>query len=336
MGTRRGISHLSKKIACCAIGVYLVILAGILLSSRALDEPPKTETFGDLAGRFPARPTLQVQGETYAYRAGTVENLLVLGVDSERGREDGASFRGQADFLLLLSVDRQNKRVTPIAIDRDAMAEVQLYGVFGDPAGTEMLQLCLAHAFSGGAVTGGANTQQAVSRLLSGMPIAGYLTMNLSGIAALNDAVGGIEVTLEEDFSHLDAAMTKGTTLRLRGRQAELYVRGRMNTASGTNAYRVQRQMHYLTPLLERLAALMQEDVRAAERLLDTLDSHIESSLSRAELVRFAQRFSNYELAAPVVLPGTRRLGADRAIEFWLDADSTVQQLIDICYEKRE
>lgn len=334
--TERGISHVSKRIAFCAIGIYLVIFAAILLGARLLDEPPPAETLGDITDSFFTEPLLHYQGQDYVFRSGEVENILILGVDGKRTGEEKAPMKGQADFLLLISIDRKNKCVTPIAIDRDTMTSVQVYGIFGDPAGTSVMQLCLAHAFSNNKVSGGENTKNAVSALLFGIPIQDYLSMDIDGIMLLNDAVGGIEVTLEEDFSYLDPVMTKGSTIKLLGKQAEIFVRGRMNTASGTNFFRAQRQMQYLSPLMQKLSALVQKDTQAIDSLLETLDLHLESSLSRAEMIRHAMNLSDYELMPAFVLPGHYRMGEDKAIEYWADTDSMMQLLLDTCYEKRE
>lgn len=59
-----------------------------------------------------------------------------------------------------------------------------------------------------------------MSRLLQGENIDFYLAMSLDGISVLNDLAGGVTVTLEDDFSAADPAMTKGTTLTLQGDQA--------------------------------------------------------------------------------------------------------------------
>lgn len=72
-----------------------------------------------------------------------------------------------------------------------------------------------------------------------------YVAMNMDGISELNDLAGGVTVTLEDDFSSIDPAMTKGTTLTLHGDQAETFVRSRMTVGDGTNASRMERQSVY-------------------------------------------------------------------------------------------
>ena len=72
-----------------------------------------------------------------------------------------------------------------------------------------------------------------------------YVAMNMDGISELNDLAGGVTVTLEDDFSSIDPAMTRGTTLTLHGEQAETFVRSRMTVGDGTNASRMERQSVY-------------------------------------------------------------------------------------------
>ncbi len=77
--------------------------------------------------------------------------------------------------------------------------------------------------------------------------------MSLDGISVLNDLAGGVTVTLEDDFSAADPAMTKGTTLTLQGEQAEIFVRRRMDIGEGTNEARMARQEEYLAQLSAQL-----------------------------------------------------------------------------------
>ena len=84
--------------------------------------------------------------------------------------------------------------------------------------------------------------REAVEGLLLGESIDFYVAMNMDGISELNDLAGGVTVTLEDDFSSIDPAMAKGTTLTLHGDQAETFVRSRMTVGDGTNASRMERQ----------------------------------------------------------------------------------------------
>ena len=62
-------------------------------------------------------------------------------------------------------------------------------------------QICLQHAFGDGKRLSCSKTVDAVSGLFQNIPISGYLAMNMGGIPQMNDAVGGVEVTVQQDIS---------------------------------------------------------------------------------------------------------------------------------------
>src|SRR5699024_3562789 len=155
------------------------------------------------------------------------------------------------------------------------LTPITILGVLGNPSGMRTAQISLSHVFGDGGAQSCELTVEAVSNLLLGEKIDFYVAMNLDGISVLNDAVGGITVTLEDDFSALDPAMTAGTTLTLVGDQAEYYVRSRMNIGIGTNEARMVRQEEYLSALSEKLGARIEEDQAFIEALYEALDPYL-------------------------------------------------------------
>ena len=215
-------------IAGCVLLWAAVLL--VLLVVLGKDEAHAPEpVFGSLEGRFESEITMELHGETLHYRENEITNYLIIGVDKEDVNQvTGYQSGGQADFLIVLSIDRIRRTITPVMLDRDAMVEMKTYGVFGHPAGTRVMQLCLAQAYSGVNTPGTVNTVETVEKLLQGIEIHHYVVMDMSAIPLVNDAIGGVEVTLKDDFTSYDPAMKAGATLRLIGKQAEFFVRGRM------------------------------------------------------------------------------------------------------------
>ena len=206
-----------------AIIVSLALMLGaVYLVSSQFDEQaePPAEPTGSLEGRFTPTLTLTSDGQEYGYYPNFHTNILLIGVDKESITEQG-SYRngGQADFLLLLNIDRQHRTITPIHIDRDTVTDVKVLSPFGRSAGVSRMQICLSHAFGNTTAVNCENTIWAVETLLHGIPVDHYVVLDMNGISMLNDELGGVTVTLTEDFSHLDPEMTVGTTLRLLGRQ---------------------------------------------------------------------------------------------------------------------
>ena len=126
--------------------------AGILLGVRAVgnrfEGGEAAEPVGSLEGRFADdNVEMQYAGRTWSYRRRDLTNLLLIGVDWADG-EAAASERyaGQADFLLLLTIDRGNRTVSALQLDRDTIADVRILGPFGDFTGIRATQICLSHA----------------------------------------------------------------------------------------------------------------------------------------------------------------------------------------------
>ncbi len=325
--------RLMRNIALVLLyGVILVvlILVGMYLDREEAAE--ETPTFGSLEGRFTSDITLEYEGTPRYYRENEITNYLLIGMDREEMSVSDYQNGGQADFLLILSIDRRNRTVTPVMIDRDTMTGVDTYGVFGNPAGARIMQICLAQAYSGIHVSGSRNTANAVSNLLGGIKVDHYLLMNLGGIAVLNDAMGGIEVTLEDDFSAMDPTMQKGATIRLTGQQAEYFVRGRTTVADGTNRSRMNRQKTYIEAMARELEKRLAENEGFAEDVLEALSEHVESDASGNVLLNDFNMYSDYSWNALKMLSGEHRIGKDGFAEFWIDEQDVLGLVVDVWF----
>jgi len=218
-------------------------------------------------------------------------------------------------------------------IDRDTMADVSTYGIFGNPAGVRKMQICLANAFSGSNISSSRNTARAVSSLLGGVVIDRYLLMDIGGIAILNDAVGGVEVTLKDDLSALDPALEKGATVRLEGDMAEHFVRGRTTVADGTNVSRMSRQRTYLESLMDTIYRRLEEDDGFMAGVFDSLSGHIESDTSENILLSDINTYRGYEWQDLVMLPGVHRMGDDGFMQYWPDDEESREIIAGIWFE---
>ena len=155
--------------------LWLVALLVLLVLFGMGDKPAQAPVFGSLEGRFESDITMALDGRTLHYRENEVTNYLVIGVDKEDVTQvTGHQHGGQADFLVVLSIDRIRRSITPLMLDRDTMVEMQTYGVFGHPSGTRVMQLCLAQAYSGVNIPGSVNTVETVEKLLQGIDIHHY------------------------------------------------------------------------------------------------------------------------------------------------------------------
>ena len=309
----------------CAALAYAGVLLGIRTVGSRLERSDAPEPVGSLDGRFASDElTLRYADRTWTYRKQELTNLLLIGVDWAEMNSPASSGRyaGQADFLLLLTFDKKNRTISTLQIDRDTMTDIRVYGPFGDYTGMRETQICLSHAYGATAAENCENTVWAASRLLGNIPVDGYLALDMSAITALNDALGGVTVTLEEDFSSFDPQMVKGATITLQGKQAETFVRGRTGVGDGTNAARMRRQKAFMQKAGDLIAEGLERDPGFAGTLLDSLSSHITMNITRGWLINKAYESSGYTRPDMQTLAGSHTIGADGFTEFHADTDA--------------
>ena len=315
---------------------YAGILLGVKVIGNRLESADVQETVGSLEGRFSTNQlTMDYAGRTWTYRERDLTNILLIGVDWTDAGQQRASLRydGQADFLLLLTIDRQNRTISTVQIDRDTMTPIKVYGAFGDYAGERTEQICLSHAYGENAAQNCQNTVWAVSKLLGGIPIDAYIAFNMDSIVAINDALGGITVTLEDDFSRLDPMMTLGSTLTLQGQQAEYYVRGRMGIGDGTNLSRMDRQRTFMEAVGDRVVEGMNQDLDFVGTLFDSLSTYMTTDINRGWLINKAYDSRAYQRLDARIIAGSHRTGEDGFTEFWVDEDALNNLLTSIYFE---
>mgnify|MGYP000585160404 FL=1 len=69
----------------------------------------------------------------------------------------------------------------------------------------------------------------------------------MDAVPILNDLLGGVEVTVLDDFSGIDDTLIKGETVTLHGDHALTYVRERYGLEDSSNSTRMVRQRQYMT-----------------------------------------------------------------------------------------
>jgi LCP family protein required for cell wall assembly len=311
-----------------------VALFALYRLGRELEGASAPETVrGTLTARGNSAAYIAHNGQNYRYRNDLV-TVLFMGID-QVSTQDATGFRngGQADFLMLMVIDPQAKTVSRIQIDRDTMAEITVLGVLGNVAGMRQAQISLSHGFGNGGAQSDRFTVEAVSRLLLGAKINFYVALHLNGIGKLNDAVGGVTVTIEDDFSALNAPMVPGTTLALTAQQAELFVRGRMAVGDGSNAARMRRQQAYMTALFNQAREQIVDDPDAVNTILDAMDGAMTTNMSRGRMLNEAKRVADYTIEEVLALAGEHGIGTDGFTEFHVDEIQLQDLVIGLLYE---
>ena len=323
------------------LAVVLVLLAGMLLLQRwenTQDAPVSSS--GEASSVEAGAP---VDGREITYYNGTayakkenLETVLLLGVDKFEGETpEGYINNQQADFLLLLVMDKQHETCTPIQLNRDTMTQIQILGVTGEPAGTFTGQLALAHTYGSGEEDSCENTVLAVENLLYGVGIDHYVSLTMDGVALLNDLVGGVTVEVLDDFSGIDDSLVQGETVTLQGQQALTYVRSRGGMEDSSNLRRMERQRRYLSALQQQLkAAVQQEDGFTLDALLQ-LNEYMVSDCTVNQLSDLGDSLAAYQVSDILTTPGDAQEG-EEFMEFTVDEAALQQLVMDVFYEPVE
>ncbi len=323
------------------LAVVLVLLAGMLLLQRwenTQDAPvssPGPSSAVEADAPVDGREITYYNGTAYARRE-DLETVLLLGVDKFEGETpEGYINNQQADFLLLLVMDKQHETCTPIQLNRDTMTEIQILGVTGEPAGTFTGQLALAHTYGSGEEDSCENTVLAVENLLYGVGIDHYVSLTMDGVALLNDLVGGVTVEVLDDFSGIDDSLVQGETVTLQEQQALTYVRSRGGMEDSSNLHRMERQRQYLAALQQQLkAAVQQEDGFTLDALLQ-LNEYMVSDCTVDQLSDLGDNLANYQVSDILTTQGDAQVG-EEFMEFTVDEAALQQLVMDVFYEPVE
>lgn len=277
----------------------------------------------------PEEYSLTVDGTTYRLRKG-LESYLLIGLDKysiDAPDPDAHRNTQQADFLILMLVDHENKSYTALHINRDTMTEIQRYGLAGMKLKSFIGQITLSHTYGGGGTDSCRYTCDAVSKLLLGVPVTHYLSLTMDAIPALNDLVGGVTVLINDDFSNVDPDLVQGTRQRLVGQQALTFVRARAGMKDASNLNRMERQREYMSGLYDAMHKKLSEDGSFSLELADTLTPYMVSDLSAEGLANLAASLNDYSNNGVESISGNAVVG-EKFMEYYVDEDALRDQVI--------
>ena len=265
-----------------------------------------------------------------------VESFLILGLDKFEDAINNDSYNNdqRADFLMLLVFDNSEKKFTAVHLNRDIMVNMNVLGVAGQKIGTVNKQLALAHTYGNGRDVSCRNTADAVSELLNGVKVNHYLSITMDAVPILNDLLGGVEVTVLDDFSGIDDTLIKGETVTLHGDHALTYVRERYGLEDSSNSTRMVRQRQYMTAVYDKAILEIENDDNFVIEASSKLADYIVSDRSVNQLQEIAKKLSQYKFTEIETLEGESVI-TDGLMEFRPDADSIDKIVFELFYKKK-
>ncbi len=276
--------------------------------------------------------TLFYNGQQYRYND-ELSVLLIIGID-DYDIEAEYAYRNhtQSDFLLLAVFDNAEKTCRLIQVNRDTMTDVPVLGYQGTYIGLANEQIALAYTYGKGLEDSCENTVHAVSRFLYDIPIDNYFTLTMSAVPVLNDLVGGVTVTVEDDFTGVDDSLQKGSTVTLTAENVENFVRSRMSMKDDpTNLNRMRRQRTYMTALFSALSDAAAKSSSFAVDAYDAVSEYMLTDCTVDQLNVYADQFNGYTLSE-IVTPEGEAVKGEKYVEFYIDEAALQQLVIDTFY----
>lgn len=277
---------------------------------------------------------IKAKGDTITYNGKKYElnkhmaTVAFIGFDG-RGNDDGTQ-KGQSDTVMVVALNTDTGEARGIVIPRDSMVAVDTYSN-GSFAGQVTEQLCLQFAYGTDGDNSSALTAAAASRVLDNIPVDYYYTLNIEGVAPINDSIGG--VTLVPTQTVPGTSVVEGQETTLFGTTAEKYVQWRDTTNLTSSLDRTARQVSYVQAFASKVLSSAKSNPAMLISLYQAMGDYTWTNLGLDEFSYLATTMLEHGLTSfdVVTLQGTMQQG-DTFAEFYLDQDNVKQTVVDTFY----
>lgn len=326
------------------IVVLISVLASYFESAKKSLKTTDSVVDGKNINHKSISDSVEYNGGQYIYNADIV-NILVLGIDSDlpvTQKQEKIGDMGQTDAIYLVSIDTKKHSLQVYAIPRDSMCEVDIYDESGKLVSLMDAQLALQYNFALDCVNSSRLSAEAVSRLMYNIPIDRVCVFNCEAIGVINDAVGGVEVTIENDFTDesgevLEPEFYKGNTLKLNGEQAVTFIRERDCSIFKSAMDRVERQEQYISSLVSTAKSKLKRNTMIALSILNKLKENdcIYTDISASELMYIAQLAgrTHFSMEDVTTIPGEVKMGEEFE-EYHTDSTALKKIVLENFYTK--
>ena len=282
-------------------------------------------------------------GKTYK-RNTYVKAVLCMGVDRDGPMTETtlSGDGGQADGIFLLANDTARGSMKILLIPRDSMTEITKTDTSwtetnGAKLGEVVDHLSLSYAYGDGREKSCEYTKQAVSHLLMGLKIDSYMAADLEIIASLNDEVGGVTVTIPTmGMEQADPEFVFGQTVRLKGEQAERFVRFRDTERDNSAISRMEQQKLYISGFFQAVKEKSRTESNITEHLFEMSQDYMVTDMAKDEYLKLAINALEGEgltSASFKMAPGTGT-ATETYDEHYVDQEALVPILLDLFYRE--
>ncbi|MFD6444182.1 LCP family protein [Promicromonospora sp. NPDC060204] len=254
------LSSVSRAIAMVVVAVLSLAVAG---GATAVTQLTGNIETADMAALGTNRPKQVLPKDP---NAGVPLNIVVMGSDSRSGDNDalagGGEMGARSDTTIVMHISGDRSRIEMISIPRDSTVDVPSCTTSEGATTAELYGRKFNAAFSQGVQVGGTVADGALCTVktieeLTGVYMDGFIVADFAGFSAMVDAVGGVEVCVEEEIYSADAnhlSLSPGTHT-LQGQKALDYARARKGDGlgDGSDLGRIGRQQEVMASLSRKV-----------------------------------------------------------------------------------
>lgn len=336
---------LSVIIILIATGKIVTILGRNRLLKNANTEGPVMEEKQDSEVREKyvsdwKEGWVSLDDKIYEYND-EIRTFLVLGIDNaHKGGDkkfDELTDGGQSDGIFLVIMNPTDRTVKVLAVNRDTEVDVVMVGIADDGGNiTAPAEISVQHAFGGGKEYSCELTRDAVSRLLYNIPIHAYMSVNYKAIPKINDAVGGVTVTMPEDYSMINRSWTQGAQVTLMGEDAYDFVHVRDTEVFESQRQRLGRQKLYLKSFIKQMRDKTRENITLPVSMYGELKEYIVTDLTVDSMGYMASEYIDYSFDEDDIytMEGETRVLDDGYEHFFPNEEALRRLVIELFYKE--
>lgn len=202
-----------------------------------------------------------------------VTNFLVTGIDYA----EGTGRAKLTDVIMVVSFNLETNEINVLQIPRDTYIGSEY------PTGK-------INAVYGNSSKGGIENVARVIYDRFRLPIDHYVTINMDGFVNIIDAIGGVEINVQESFTLEGVTINPGLQT-LDGVKAEKFVRERHSR--GGDIGRINGQREFMAALVKKMKSL---SIGELTSLAPTLMTNVTTDMNVKTILTFAQRAMDLDM----------------------------------------
>lgn len=317
-------------VICGVLAVVAVFAAGIWKQQRKAH----METDGaSVSSEENTSESITYKGKTYVYND-HLSNYLFMGIDTKGDMETAESGNaGQADAVFLVSVDRVTKEMQVISIPRDTMTEIEMFSVSRKSLGLMENHINLQYAQGDGKTESCELMKTAVSKLLGGIPVHGYCSVNMDGIPVMTEAAGNVQVVIPDNsLEEVNPEFTEGAEVTLTKDNVEQFVRYRNTGREQSALVRQDRQKIFIEAYMKKAQEQYAKDASFVTGLYKSMKPYMVTNMGNDLFVKLLSAAQEGKSSVHT-LPGKGAQG-EYFDEYRVDEEALEEMIISVFYRE--